>query len=228
MVDGLITGCLCQGWWDSLRSLVDGLSRSHVAPEYSSTKSWQTRTQTHLSSQSANVLSSLKSKEAQISRFWAKNVHHVAPLQQGTIKMHLWQTEIKFQGETPQEQLTKRSHQHITRRQLWHSSSWEKKPSRRLLLGIASGHDLLSYITCSLQITVIFFLFFSWTECLHILFETDKAKKVKCAKGQGVGKNWTSPSCLQSKVLAVCPDNQTKTFLISLCWLFFAVSIFLR
>lgn len=63
-------------------------------------------------------------------------------------------------------------------------------------------------------------LFFHLKRINNILFETDKAKRVKCAEGQGVGKNWPSPSCFQSKVLAVCPDNQTKTFLISLCWLF--------
>lgn len=83
MVDGLITGCRCQSWWDSLQPLEDRLDHSSLATEYTLTKSSQTWTQPHLSLQTANILSAIKRRESQISRFWAKNVHNGAPVQWG-------------------------------------------------------------------------------------------------------------------------------------------------
>lgn len=122
------------------------------------------------------------------------------------------QTRIKFPGETPQDQT--QSSAHFKAGTLAFVIILEKAYVEAIIGDCFRSWSVKLHNLESANNTVLL------PECLHILFETEKAKGVKCAEGQGLGKNCTSPPCLQSKLLAVCLGNQTKTFLISLCWLF--------
>lgn len=120
----------------------------------------------------------------------------------GTIPPHLWQTHLMFQGETPPEPLTKHSHQTLILLQYF-------RKGLRVL-------DLWKLRNCKSVNNICFF----------VSVYTFYSRQIK-PKGSNVLRvlfleriALLSVSPTQSNVLAACPDNQTKIFLISVCWLF--------
>lgn len=61
--------------------------------------------------------------------------------------------------------------------------------------------DCKSYITAGLQVKL---LFFSEKDCLRILFEKDKARRLKCAEGHVLGKNCTFPLRVYNLMCWLC------------------------
>lgn len=85
--------------------------------------------------------------------------------------------------------------------------------------------DCKSYITASLQIKLFFF---SEKECLQILFETDKARRLKCAQGRVLGKNCTFPLHVSNLMCWLCAQITRQKHFGSLYDDFLQERIFLR